>query len=95
MAHDKAPHRQCAIRLDMPGIGVGTEHWQAGADIGPCACAGLPRSNKVMAAAHARAAVILARRNTVDRFGNFMIESPRANLHHGYVSRTNTRYHEL
>jgi hypothetical protein len=67
MAHDKAPHRQCATRLVKPGIGVGAEHWQAGADMGPWACTGLPRSSSAKAATPAREAAMVAARNKVDR----------------------------
>ena len=85
---------QCAIRLVIPGIGVGAEHWQAGADIGPCACAGVPGPLSSTTVAPASVAAMVARRNAVDRVGRDMVETPRADRPDGYASRTGKRYHE-
>ena len=39
-AQDMAPQMQCTMEEEMPGMGVGTEHWQAGAAMTPWASAG-------------------------------------------------------
>ena len=62
IAQDMAPHMQCTTVLRMPGMGVGAEHWQAGADITPWASALRCGSRAKAARAQPAAAVASSRR---------------------------------